>query len=259
MIASKLILKHTRKIIHTGNLLICANDILGLEIRILHVGAHAGQERNLYTEYGINDVFWVEPLPHLVKELKVLFTENRVIPFAVWSTRTKMKLQIANNEVSSSLYKFASSNPFTNQRTIKEIEVETITLDDVIEKYLPQDDKPFILVLDIQGSEYESLRGLTKINTKNIVGMVVEVSETPIYEGAATADKIRKILNQLGYVKTLSLVRPPTNHGDELFIKKSEFLSLSTLFRALTQRILIKISLSLFLLREKRRPNAPAN
>ncbi len=243
MSSNQIFFKNFRKIIHTGNLLICANGILRKNARILHVGAHAGQEGNLYSEHGLTDTYWVEPLPHLVQELKKEFSEKHVIPYAVWSKKEKMKLQIANNEVSSSFYKFASTNPFANQKTVSEIEVQTLTLDDIIEGYLPGDNKPIILVLDIQGSEYEALCGLSKKNTKNILGVVIEVSETPIYEGAATAEQLRRILKQLGYNRILSLVRPPTNHGDELFLKRQEFLRIGNLSRAFTMRILIAVSL----------------
>ena len=260
MISQDGFLRHFRRIIHTGNLLICANEILGKDVRVLHVGAHAAQELDLYSTHGLNDVYWVEPMPHLVKKLTNILSEKYVIPYAVWSQRRTMKLQIANNEVSSSFYKFASTNPFINQETISEIEVQTITLDDILENFLPSDSKPLILVLDIQGSEYEALRGLSKKNRGKILGMVIEVSEIPVYEDAASAEQIRRYIKSLGYVRNLSLVRPPTNHGDELFLKKSVFLKINTLIRACTFSLLIKISLFRFLHnQEKSSHDAPTN
>jgi FkbM family methyltransferase len=247
--------RNHRRIIHTGNLLISANHIVGERVRILHVGAHEAQEQDLYSEYGLRDVYWVEPLPHLIVELKKKFPEENVIPFAVWSKKTEMKLQIANNEVSSSFYKFAPTNPFINQETISEVQVQTITLDEIIEKLLPLDDIPIILVLDIQGSEFEALSGLSKKNSRKILGIVVEVSEIPIYAGAAPAEELRKRLNTLGYKKILSLVRPPTNHGDELFLKDSVLFSIAVLIRALVIRLIIKISLVRFIRKEKKNLN----
>lgn len=251
----KNILANFRSVIHTGNLLICANEILRKDVRVLHVGAHAAQERKIYTSYGLEDVYWVEPIPHLIKELTRIFSQKYVIPYAVWSKDMKMKLKISKNEVSSSFYGFASTNPFSNLETVNEIEVTTITLNEIIEKKLPLDNKQLILVLDVQGSEYEALLGLDKKNTRNILGMVVEISETPIYEGAATAEQLRKRLKSLGYFRSLSLVRPPTNHGDELFLKKRAMLNVITLIRSYSMSLLIKISLFRYNHRQKKKSN----
>jgi FkbM family methyltransferase len=243
MISSSKILGNYRKVIHTGNLLICAKMILRRRFRVLHVGAHAAQERTLYSRFGVDDVYWVEPIPHLVKELRESLPEDRVIPFAVWSGKQTMKLLIAKNEVSSSFYKFADTNPFENQETVREVMVQTITLDNIIEQFLPDDKIPLVLVLDIQGSEYEALCGLSKKNTRKILGIVIEVSEIPVYEGAASAKRVRMLLKKLGYVRNQSLVRPPTNHGDELFFKRNQFLGILTIIRSSTIGILFRISL----------------
>ena len=244
-----------RKVIHTGNLLVCSHHILRKDVRILHVGAHAGQERNLYGEFGIKDVYWVEPLPHLVEELKTIFTPDKVIPYAVWSQKKSLKLHISKNEVSSSFYEFASTNPFKGLETISELEVPTITLDEIVEDILPSDYKPLIIVLDIQGSEYEALSGLSKKNTNKILALVVEISETPVYEGAAAARQVRQTLSALGFHRTVSLVRPPTNHGDELFLRRKELLNLAILSRAMMTHLSIKFSLFRYQIRQKKIKN----
>jgi hypothetical protein len=44
------------------------HHFLGNVRGVVHVGANAGQERNLYAQYGLN-VLWVEPIPDVFAEL----------------------------------------------------------------------------------------------------------------------------------------------------------------------------------------------
>lgn len=245
---------------HTGNLALQAASILEMNLRILHVGAHAGQEIELYTEHGLDDVYWVEPLPNAIHELRKKVENKRVIPFAVWSRPDSMKLQIANNDVSSSFFEFAESNPFLNRETVSEILVECVTLDRIIREFLPQDDKKLIVVLDIQGSEHEALNGLNLQVMKNLIGVVVEVSETPIYKGAAEAKEVRGHLRAEGFSGCLSLVRSPTNHGDELFLRNSYLWDFGRLFRIICLRFTTSVSLMLFLcIQRGKQSDSPGN
>jgi FkbM family methyltransferase len=218
-----------------------------MNLRILHVGAHAGQEMELYAENGLEDVYWVEPQPKAVHELRKKVENKRVIPYAVWSRPKSMKMQISENEISSSFFEFASTNPFLDQKMVNEVEVECITLDRIIKDFLPRDNKKLILVLDIQGSELEALNGLNLKLTKNLVGVVVEVSETSIYKGAAQAKEVRRHLRAQGFSRCLSLVRRPTNHGDELFLRNSNLWNFGRLVRTICLRLTTAISLMRFL------------
>jgi FkbM family methyltransferase len=202
------------------------NELIDEDIRVLHVGAHGAEEREIYEMFGIKDVYWVEPMAKQIRLLEKSVESHRIIPFAIWSNETTLPLHITTNSVSSSLFQVESVNPFNLEESRTEEFVDTLTLDTVLNKFIPDDCKPLLIVLDIQGSELEALKGLGNGFKQNVVAVVAEISEIPIYKGGATAVEVRSKMKDFGFRRYLSHVYSPTRHGDELFLNSSKRMGL---------------------------------
>ena len=48
---------------------------------VLHVGAHIGEEKDLYEEAGWGSVIWVEAQPELVKNLAQKLSASKLLSF----------------------------------------------------------------------------------------------------------------------------------------------------------------------------------
>jgi FkbM family methyltransferase len=239
----------SRKIIHTGNLAAVVLSLLGKDLRIIHVGAHSAEELVLYSSYGVNDVFWVEPMADRVDFLKSKVSHDRIIPYAVWSKKTILKLHVNPNSVSSSLFQVEKNNPFNMKETVVSESVQTVTLDSILDEITPNDGKNLLIVLDVQGSELEGLKGLSQIRRSNLLGIIVEVSEIPIYVGAAKANDVRAYLKRIGFYRIMSQVYNPTRHGDELFINSNSAIKLNIKMKLYFIGILQKVMHLVYLIR----------
>ena len=204
-----------------GNLVSVASNLGFRGEGIIHVGAHLGEERQLYKELGISHRIWIEAVPEFYEKLKYLVEPDVSILSAIWSESATLPIHISNNLVSSSFFDFASSNPMNNQEMIKKILVQTSTLDQIVIGHLPSSAHDYFLVLDIQGSELEALKGLSLENSKVFTAIITEVSEREIYQDGAKAKEVRKHLRSYGYKLLASYVRPPYYHGDEIWIRET--------------------------------------
>jgi FkbM family methyltransferase len=227
--------------------------------RILHIGAHEGQEKEAYFMLGFEDTFWIEAIPEVFERLKNRVGESNCAAALMWSSSNeKIMFKIANNELSSSAFSFTDESPFSNLRMVNEIELQTSTLDSLIlEGILNRDflDRA-ILVLDVQGSEIEVLKGSIK-SISLFSAICVEVSKKHVYYGGAKYREIDLWVKSHGYKKIGQWVNPMTGHGDALYVAKSVSVGIKSLligrcisffhflyllFRALERRGLIKLS-----------------
>ena len=127
---------------------------------VLHVGAHIGEEKELYEEAGWGSVIWVEAQPELAKNLeqRLSGSNDRVICATVWDEDgIPLKLKISSNSGSSSLLDFGThKDSYPHITFADEIDVTTTRLDSILEAR----ELPSFLNLDIQGVELQALRGL---------------------------------------------------------------------------------------------------
>jgi FkbM family methyltransferase len=210
--------------------------------QILHIGAHEGEEASGYSQLGFENTLWVEAQPDVFEKLKGAVGSKFCLQGAVWSRQTTLSLNISNNSVSSSVLAFGESTPWKDLHTLKQIKVKTLTLTDVIEDFNDRNilfDK-IILVLDIQGAEFEALATLTEVN-KKIVAISCEVSIHPTYENGAHRKKIIIKLLKHGYFPLASFLDRNTGHGDQLFVKVTTLL--------VSPRLVISTLLRIFLLK----------
>jgi FkbM family methyltransferase len=193
---------------------------------ILHVGAHLAEEREKYTALGIKQAAWVEAQPQVYSKLTEIVGTQNTLNTAVWSEKTTLTFKIARNSVSSSLLYLEKSNPWENLDFIDEIQVSTMTLDEVINIFQQRGflKSDFFLLLDIQGAEFEALSGWKNHRSK-VNAISCEVSKKKGYEGASRRSKIIIKMLKLGYIPSAAFLDNQTGHGDQLFIKFTTAIS----------------------------------
>jgi FkbM family methyltransferase len=175
------------------------NDISG----VVHVGANIGQERKVYSKYGLS-VIWVEPIPYVFENLvkNISEFENQLAFQALLtdSEDEEIEFHIANNNgASSSIFNLKHHKEIWPEVEIKEtIKLNTTTLSSLLKKEKIDLSKYQALILDTQGSELLILKGSIPI-LKQYKYIKLEVADFESYEGCCQLDDILKFMNEFGY------------------------------------------------------------
>lgn len=170
---------------------------------LIHVGANAGQERNIYALYDLR-VLWFEPNPFIFEELVENIDEHikqTAYEYLVWDRDYEYKLlHLTDNCAESS-----SALPLKRHKEVwpdvHEVSTETvlsITLNTFFKVVRTDPDKFKFLVLDTQGSELHVLRGATEI-LPHIKYAMIEAVDFESYEGGATAKTIGQFMTEHGF------------------------------------------------------------
>lgn len=187
---------------------------------VLHIGAHFGEERFLYSELN-KPVLWIEAVPEYFQRLEANISgfANQQARLLLLSDSEKLvDFFIANNEgASSSLFRFAENNGFENSglRMESQLRLTTVRLDHAF-----QDNEISLFdhwVIDVQGAEMEVLKG-AGIFLKLCNSMMVEVSRREIYVGGSSYFDLTEFLEQEGFVQVWEAHLG--EHMDILFIRR---------------------------------------
>ncbi|MBO6609852.1 FkbM family methyltransferase [Altererythrobacter sp.] len=117
---------------------------------------------------------------------------------ALGEKEAKLPIHIASRKDSSSLLPLGNrQKTMFEMDEIGTIEVSVKRLDEVLDaNQLPQ---PALLKIDVQGFEYEVLRGATRL-LDHFSHIYVEVSFIELYEGQKLDSEITAMLNALGFM-----------------------------------------------------------
>ena len=187
--------------------------------QVLHIGAHLAEEKSRYEQLGIKNSLWVEAQPQVFRQLVEIVGPINSLNCAVWSSQTTLKLKVSSNSVSSSLLDLDSDNPWVDLKFDEEIEVNTLTMDDVLDIFERREvlSPEMFLVLDIQGAEYQALSRWEK--RSKIIAISCEVSKYRGYSGASRRWQISLKMLRLGFVPGAAFLDSKTGHGDQLYVK----------------------------------------
>lgn len=170
---------------------------------VIHIGANAGQERELYQRHNL-DVIWIEANPEIYSRLEFNIAEYEK-QSAYNSLMTDIdgrgyKFHISNNNGhSSSIFELKEhKNIWPNVDYEKCIEIESMTLASFFEKERFDPGKYGALVIDTQGSELLVLKGSLPV-LQNFKYIKVEVADFEIYEGCCQLSDINDFMNENGY------------------------------------------------------------
>jgi FkbM family methyltransferase len=187
---------------------------------VLHVGAHIGEEKDLYEKAGWGSVIWIEAQPELAKNLahKLSASNDRVICATVWDEDgIPLKLKISSNSGSSSVLEFGTHKKSYPQITFTdEIDVTTKRLDSI----LKASDMPNFLNLDIQGVELQALRGLGNL-INQLDYIYVEINFKEVYKGCTKLTDLDDFLTQKQFGRVITRRYLRHGWGEALYIRNS--------------------------------------
>ncbi len=192
----------------------------GLRITgILHVGAHEGQEAEIYARNGVTEVTWVEANPNVIPRLRAHVEPlgHRVV-LALVADRSgdEVDFHITNNEQSSSILRMEMhQQEYPDVVVTDSIRCTTTTVDDLCA--LDGIAGFNMLALDVQGAELLALRGAQRV-LEGIDYLYIEVNEIHLYEDGALLPELDAYLEEFKRVETKL---GPQGWGDALYVRST--------------------------------------
>jgi FkbM family methyltransferase len=198
---------------------------------VIHLGAHKGEELNLYKKLKVKNVLLYEANKKLINYLKIksfffnfLFKMNiQVVNKVIYNEDRFCSLNITSNTQSSSilnlgLHKKLYPNIIKKSQNL----VDGATLNSEFKNFYNVNDYN-ILNMDIQGSELLALLGATDI-IDNLDVIYTEINYEYIYENCALINEIDDYLEKYNFIRFKteyikdSYGKPMW--GDAIYVKK---------------------------------------
>lgn len=198
--------------------------------RVLHVGAHLGEEAEAYHDAGAEEALWVEANPELMDDLRAAlapFPGQTALRAAVteldggWAT-----LHVAQSATAAAPTMSSSLLEPTAQRAIypffdysKTLAMATTTLDALLarEGYAPG--RFDFLNLDVEGGELRVLRG-AEATLKGVRWVFTEVNHVERFAGGAVLPAMDDHLGERGFLRVALRDFPDGTWGDALYARR---------------------------------------
>jgi FkbM family methyltransferase len=171
---------------------------------VVDVGANAGQFGSSIRTFGFKgDILSFEPLPdaHILLQKAAASDEFWKVAerMAIGDSEGEVNINISENSVSSSILPILNSHveAASESAYVGKIPCHVSTLDSQLEEIIKLGSKYF-LKIDTQGFEWAVLDG-AKTALDGCVGLVIEMSLVPLYEGQKLWDKIYSRLEDEGF------------------------------------------------------------
>lgn len=198
-----------------------------LEINgVLHIGAHYGEEYEIYETNNIKNLIFFEPVPVTFEKLKEKLNGKAIlINTALGNTEGKinMNIETANNGQSSSILKPALHLlQYPHIKFEDTVEVDITTLDNFMTSYYSNDfigevPKYNMINIDVQGYELEVFKGAVK-TLENIDYIITEVNRDVVYHQCPFIDDLDLFLSKFGF-KRVETNWAGNTWGDAFYIK----------------------------------------
>lgn len=194
---------------------------------VVHVGAHLGEERDLYEQLGAEHIVWIEADPviaaRLLESLADAPKSKHTVIQAAASDSNGHRVSLyrySNDGSSNSLHapgaRFHESFPDVAE-TGDTCQVQTMTLRKILHDLGLGPLPPSLLVIDVQGHELAVLHGLGEEWASQFSFVKIEVSERELYEAGAAARQVYEWLRRCSFEGITPL---PAVHGDVLFRRR---------------------------------------
>ena len=193
---------------------------------ILHIGAHFGQEFEIYERHQISNLIFFEALPHTFETLKNNISNKKVLgksPIlvnkALGNTTGELEMYVeqANQGQSSSILKpnlHLSQYPWIQFNS--KIKVDMIRLNDYdFNKF----DYNFINI-DVQGYALEVFKGADVV-LNYIDYIYTEVNFADVYDNCVKVEELDNFLSKFGFTRVETDYSGKT-WGDALYIKENK-------------------------------------
>lgn len=168
---------------------------------VIDVGSNKGQFILLVEKNFPNEKFFYsfEPITEILEKQKKFFLGNNKIlffNFALGEKFEKKKFNITKRKDSSSFFQINEMIKSKDHIKEEEREIEIKPLDKVIGAENLR--KPILMKIDVQGYEFEVLKGSKDIIRK-IKYLIIELSENEIYKGQSLAPEIIDYLKKINF------------------------------------------------------------
>ena len=179
------------------------HSFLGKVRGVIHVGANAGQERELYGAFGL-DVIWIEPIPEVFERLQAnisQFPKQRAFRYLVTDQVGKEhELHIADNSgASSSIFDFDKHVEMYPHIAYKgSITMRGTTLGSILTFEKVDIQQYDAVVLDTQGSELNILNSAEAL-LPNFRFVKVEVPDFESYKGCCQIAELSAFMFSQGF------------------------------------------------------------
>lgn len=185
---------------------------------VIHIGAHYGQEYQIYKNKGIKNLMYFEPIEKNFAVLKENVGSDSIcykMALGNENKKVKMFVETANQGMSSSILE--PKHHLVQYPHIvfdQEEEVDMKKLDDI-----EFDRKKYNMInIDVQGYELEVFKG-AKETLNNIDYIITEINNTDLYVNGALISELQEFLSSYGFNLAESYWAGGT-WGDGFFIKK---------------------------------------
>ena len=195
---------------------------------VVHVGAHKGEEINLYRSIGIKKILLYEANPELIRFLnykKTFFNlffnmKIQVLNKVLAEKKSNILFNITSNTQSSSILNLKlHKDMYPKIKKIKDINIETCTLNDEFKNNYLDMKEYNMLNMDIQGAELLVLKGANKIIPHFDI-IYTEINFKEMYEGCALAKDLDNFLETYGFYRCMTSTPESEHWGDAIYIKK---------------------------------------
>jgi FkbM family methyltransferase len=193
---------------------------------VIHAGANLCQERDFYRTKGVGPVIWIEGIPSVAKEAGEIlkgYSDQSIFEAALWSeSNVVLSFNVTSNKAeSSSLLDLKLHKALHPSIEVEnEIEVTTITLDELENLKMSLPEEIFLLVMDLQGAEYEVLKG-SVCTLEKTQAVHIEVSTIELYKGQKLFEDIHAFLTTQGFTLATHDLSESDLSGDALYVRNS--------------------------------------
>lgn len=213
----------------------------------VHIGAHWGQERDLYKQLGLTPVIWIEGDPVVFEKLQSNI-EGYTGQFAHLALLSDSNLNSVNFNITSN-YGGSSSILELDDEIFKthypglmkneEKKLQSYRFDTWIDKNNISLNNVNFLNIDVQGSEYNVFLGMGKY-LDNIELIMTEINLTQLYKKSRLLNDLDKLLNSKGFYRFITMYGFP--QGEAFYVRKKNFSLLNKLSNRITSTLLVRLN-----------------
>jgi FkbM family methyltransferase len=183
---------------------------------ILHIGAHEGQEAEVYNRLS-KPVIWIEAIPLYFEKLRVNIGSfhNQLALNALLDSKCQSSRDFfitSNNAESSSIYPLAGNDYWRGLENSEVCKLPSKRLDCIFSGFELREFDYWIV--DVQGAELEVLKGAGDL-LNYCRYLQVEISQEKFYEGGAEFQELRAFLDSKSFIPMWLPSRP---HEEIIFM-----------------------------------------
>lgn len=207
--------------------------------RILHVGAHSGEEADYYASMGVTDVHWIEADPRtygkLVQRIQNFKGQYALNACISDDDGTEVDFHVASNGgQSSSILDFGTHAKMHPDCTwVGSFKLKTVRLDTLFNSgRLPTTWNFDLVNVDVQGLELQVLKGMgvflstvkylyLEVNKDHVYSSELKTSSGEVKQGCALVGEIDAYVAQFGFKRVETMwASANLSWGDGFFIKQ---------------------------------------